>query len=135
MKAEYIKDYNPSTSKMFNDAANGQWTDTIPFNIFNADGYLTEDAKAFIMNNKEALSPFKKNGTWADAILDYSEFRGIGQQLDKGAPLRSDTSYSGSMNMDSHMIASDRGDSYDPQKYQNNNIVKDNSYESTELER
>lgn len=109
MNANYIRDERPSNNRDFNDSANNLWKDNLPFNIFTAEGYMTEEAKKFVIDNREAIEVFKKSNTWADAILDYAEFRELGYQCAKSAPKRSDVSFSESAILNAYVEAEEAG--------------------------
>ncbi len=119
----YIEDPTPSYSPTFNVESRKLWMDKLPFNIFNTEGYLTDGAKNYIKINREAIAPFKKGNTWADAILAHAEFNSNGFMVPKSAPNRSDVKASGSMHMEAHMNASDKGESYDPHRQQNSDAA------------
>ena len=121
--ANYIQDPKPSYSPTFNVESRKMWKDKLPFNIFDADGYLTDGAKNYIKTNRDELEPFKKDNTWADAILAHAEFKGKGSMVTKSSTNRSDVKASGSMFMEAHMVAADKGDSFDPQRRQNNDAA------------
>lgn len=113
LKAAFsTKDNNPSNSRMFNDSANRLWRDNLPFNLFTAEGYLTEEAIQYIRDNREVLEPFKKDSTWADAILEYAEFRELGYQCDKAPKKRSDVKFSGSMILSAYIDLQEEGNTY-----------------------
>ncbi len=127
----YIADDNVYGSRDFKDASSKLWRDRLDFNIFTSEGYITEEAKAFIKTNNIEK---KANETWGDAILNYSEWFELGYQCDKSPKKRSDVRFSGSMILNAYIEAEEAGRDYkEPFKHkQNSTVVDENSREAVQ---
>ncbi len=61
--------YDLSGDNQWNQLDNRKWTDIVPFNFCDSDGYLTEDCKSFMRANKLRT---------LDEALDFIERHGYG---------------------------------------------------------
>ena len=89
-----VADQSPYGSRDFKDISTKLWRDSLNFNIFDVNGYLTEDAKDHIRANNIKK---KDDEAWGDAILNHAEKYEMGYQCDKAPKKRSDVKFSGSM--------------------------------------